>query len=190
MGAMMKREASELLQKITINDELLEKFYLKEPIGKTGGSRGRNILKKFSKERRSRSVSSIQSFPSLLDSAMSSRPSLTDERDFSEDLNIRRILILLTEKADFLVDEDLIQLMNCLEDKERLLLKVDSIMTNLGVEDTTELERIMEHISKLSGLHEDKRNSGLISAKKRSKVSNWPFWICIFTPCEVAQSHP
>ena len=88
--------------------------------------------------------------------------SMADDTEDPEDLNVKRILRTFIDKADFLVDEDLNSLMEFMEDKDKLLVKIGSILGSLGVTEISELERIIQHLGKLSHLD---------SAKRRSKVT-------------------
>ena len=177
MTRMMRNEAYTLLEKITQNDKLLQKFYLKQSFKESSES-------KLSKERLMSRLDSTQDSLHSAGSRRSSRPrssrrsksSSSDIDPEEEKKNLKRMLLTLIEKADFLVEDDLNALMAVLPDKDKLLLKVDSILGALGVQEERDIEKIFNHLTKNSD-NAQRTNEAvdidkeiITTAEKRSKI--------------------
>ena len=173
MTRMMRNEAYTLLDKITENDKLLQRFYLKKPFKERSEAK----LAKDKLLSRLTSQDSGNSEVSRRSSQPRSRRSKSSTSEVSpeeEKRSLQRMLLTLIEKGDFLVEDDLNALMAVLPDKDKLLLKVDSILGALGVREERDIEKIFSHLTKNSDSGELSSNDIsaeiVTTAEKRSKI--------------------
>ena len=182
MATMMKTEAFRILEKITQNDGILERFYLSRPFsplrrGSEASLQTQTIMGRLDKQRHS--VLSSQKSPLFkkrrsTKTEMQSSTTTESVESLNKEVDMKKILFTLIDKADFLVEDDLNDMMVHLPNKEKLLVKVASILDTLGVKEASDLERIVKHLTAI-GHKEGEEANFESTAEKRSQVKTFFF---------------